>query len=608
MNRMDLMRMIPKTVVQTIELDQYTFEILTEDNPFTIEANAGRMPSGRLELELRLSADTPQRPPWLLVQWQFPMIDTHLMWHPAIGTRRQIRSNWSYPHVHSRSSQNAPVMCLHAMNGDNRLTFALMDALNASYLTAGVVEETAQIQCAALLFTDPMAPFTDYETHLILDDRPRPYHDILDGITALWEGVGGYEPAPVPEIARLPMYSTWYSYHQVLEPAALERECKLAKALGMDAIIVDDGWQTDDNNRGYAYCGDWAVTPKKFPDFKAHVARVHEIGLKYILWFSVPFVGEFTSAYERFKGKFLNPNAPEPWHVLDPRFPEVREYLIDLYRSFITEYDIDGFKLDFIDAFQFSEETQHSLGEGRDIDALAEAVDRVLTDVTSELRDLKPDVLIEFRQRYIGPVMRKYGNMLRVGDVPNDFHGNRIGMVDVRLLAGETAVHSDMLMWNYDDTVESAAMQLVHVLFSVPQISVRLGEIPAAHSSMLKFYLNFWREHRDVLLDGEFLPEEPGMLYPVVQAKTREKLVAACYSGRFVDIRGRVPDTVLVVNGTMNEELLINFQEDPGACELTIWDCEGNELQSMEVDFYAEPYMISIPPAGVLQLVAMKAE
>ena len=29
----------------------------------------------------------------------------------------------------------------------------------------------------------------------------------------------------------------------------------------MESIIVDDGWQTDDNNRGYAYCGDWAVTP-----------------------------------------------------------------------------------------------------------------------------------------------------------------------------------------------------------------------------------------------------------------------------------------------------------------------------------------------------------
>jgi alpha-galactosidase len=216
--------------------------------------------------------------------------------------------------------------------------------------------------------------------------------------------------------------------------------------------------------------------------------------------------------------------------------------------------------------------------------------------------------MIEFRQAYIGPVMRKYGNMLRVGDVPNDFHGNRIGMVDVRLLAGNTAVHSDMLMWNLSDSVESAAMQLVHVLFSVPQISVRLADLPPAHHNMLRFYLGFWRENRDVLLDGEFLPEDPGTLYPVVQARTREKGVAACYSGRLVDIRGRVPDIQYIVNGTMNEELLINFKEEPGACLLTIWDCEGEQLQSLEVDFYDEPYMIAIPPAGVLQLKALPAD
>ena len=143
------------------------------------------MPSGRLEVKFKMTAETPQRSPLVLLQWQFPMIDTHLMWNPSVGTRRQILSNWSYPHVHSRSSQNAPVMCLHSMSGENRLTFALMDALNASYLAAGLVEETAEIWCGVLLFTDPMAPFTEYETTLILDDRKQSYASILDGIVPL---------------------------------------------------------------------------------------------------------------------------------------------------------------------------------------------------------------------------------------------------------------------------------------------------------------------------------------------------------------------------------------------------------------------------------------
>jgi alpha-galactosidase len=522
--------------------------------------------------------------------------------------QRSIPPNWTVQGVHSKSSRNAPVISLYSIAGENRLTFALADALNPAFLAAGVSEEYGgRVDCAVVLFTETTAPLTRYETALYLDQRPLPYYRVLADAAEMWTAQGGYTPAPVPEHARLPMYSSWYSYHQALDPDALELECKLAKSLGMEAIIVDDGWQTTDNARGYAYCGDWEVTPEKFPDFKAHVARVHELGLKYVLWFSVPFVGVHTKAYDRFKTMFLNPqSARHDWHILDPRFPQVREYLIELYKSFITRYDIDGFKLDFIDSFALSPETETSVGEGRDIDSLAEAVDRLLTDVTAALRALKPEVLIEFRQAYIGPVMRKYGNMLRVGDVPNDFHGNRIGMVDVRLLAAETAVHSDMVMWNKDDSVESAAMQLVHTLFAVPQVSVHLDEISAAQQRMLAFYLKFWREQRDVLLDGAFMPEDPGALYPVVQASTKTKHLAACYNGRLIDLKGNMPEEIFVINGTFHEELVINFAEDPGARTLQIWDCEGELLQELEMDLYAEPYMIAVPPAGVLKLTEMK--
>ena len=58
---------------------------------------------------------------------------------------------------------------------------------------------------------------------------------------------------------------------------------------------------------------------------------------------------------------------------------------------------------------------------------------------------------------------------------------DRIRTIDVRLLAGNTAVHADMLMWNYAEPVETAALQLLNVLFSVPQVSVRLEAVPAEH-------------------------------------------------------------------------------------------------------------------------------
>ena len=111
-------------------------------------------------------------------------------------------------------------------------------------------------------------------------------------------------------------------------------------------------------------------------------------------------------------------------------------------------------------------------------------------------RAIDPEVMIEFRQPYIGPLMRKYGNMFRAGDAPNAYVANRVRTIDLRLLSGETAVHSDMIMWHPDEPVERAALQLLNVMFSVPQVSVRLGEIPRPHLDMVTFYTGYWSENR----------------------------------------------------------------------------------------------------------------
>jgi alpha-galactosidase len=106
--------------------------------------------------------------------------------------------------------------------------------------------------------------------------------------------------------------------------------------------------------------------------------------MKYLLWFSVPFMGIYAKNYSQFKDKLLskpekNPNSK--WFTLDPRFPEVREYLIGVYERCIKEFNLDGFKLDFIDCFQTNEETKDEFGNGRDYQSVPEAADRLMTDV-----------------------------------------------------------------------------------------------------------------------------------------------------------------------------------------------------------------------------------
>src|SRR5699024_9968263 len=121
--------------------------------------------------------------------------------------------------------------------------------------------------------------------------------------------------------------------------------------LGFRTVIVDDGWQTDDTNRGYAFCGDWKVAEKKIKDMRAHVERVHQMGMKYLLWFSVPYVGMKSQMWKLFHDKLIGVDEEQQTGILDIRYPEVRTYLKNIYVKAVSEWGLDGLKLDFIDEF-----------------------------------------------------------------------------------------------------------------------------------------------------------------------------------------------------------------------------------------------------------------
>jgi len=208
-------------------------------------------------------------------------------------------------------------------------------------------------------------------------------------------------------------------------------------------------------------------------------------------------------------------------------------------------------------------------------------------------------VMIEFRQSYVGPYMRKYGNMFRAADCPNDAVENRVRTLDIRLLCGNTAAHADMLMWHPEEPAESAALQLINVLFSVPQISVRLDRLPAAHAEMVAYLLAFWKEHRDVLLDGHLEPHQPELLFPLVVASNASKLLAAVYQSRtIIPLDRELPRTVILVNGTRAEGIYVETAADLGEWDVEIRDCQGKTVEHSVWAPRAGIHSLNVPPAG----------
>lgn len=538
--------------------------------------------------------------PMFHLEWSVPMKGFHYQWHPAGEMSRQLRVDW-LSDLHTMTAISAPVFCLFHESGENRYTAACSEVKKELLWNAGVHEEDGTLQLRLSLPLESLAGSDGYSISLRLDESPCRFDQALPAVAAWWEKVCGIAPMEVPEVGREPVYSTWYAFHQNFTAAAIEEDCRFAAEMGMRAVIVDDGWQTDDNNRGYAFCGDWEVTPGKIPDMAAHVAKIHELGMKYMLWFSVPYMGKNAKGWSRFQDKLLSYNERLGAGVLDPRYPQVRQYLIDTYCKAVSQWGLDGLKLDFIDQFRAVAGTP-VFCQGMDYTCVQEAADRLMGDVRDALQKLRPEMLVEFRQPYIGPNMRKYGNLFRVCDCPADVISNRVGMVDLRLLSGSTAVHSDMLMWNAEESCEDAALQLLNVLFCTPQISVHPGKLSQEHRRMLTFWLGFMREHRELLQLAPLRADSPQLLYPRVWAEKDGVSIVGVYGKNLcVPVDGRLRELYLV--NASGEEGMVLQAKEAREWKISIYNCLG-EVVSTRRQALKGLEEIKAPKSGMIRLEA----
>ncbi len=531
------------------------------------------------------------------VKWKIDNIGIKGSWTSNGILDKRFRTDWEMPALNSSISNDAPIISLFDNHDNNVVTVATSEIVNLVKIEASLREEDNHFYFHFQFFSEIVLD-EDYDLKIIIDKTKENYSHRIQQVADWMISVNGLETMPVPPMAVSPLYSTWYSFHQNLEIAELYEECRIAKELGYGLVIVDDGWQTKDDNRGYDYTGDWS--PERFPDMKNFVARIHELGMSIMLWYSVPFCGKKSNVYQKFRGKFLTEDhywAP----VFDPRFPDVRKYLVDTYAAALKDWKLDGFKLDFIDDFKVYPDTELVNLNGRDTLSVTEGVNKLINEIRDSLKEIKPDVLIEFRQQYINPALRKLGNMFRAFDCPNDSLMNRVRTTDVKLLCGESAVHSDMLTWHKNESVEVAALQFTSILFSVPQVSVRLNQRSAVEIKMIQFFTNYWNENKDVLLKGTFSAFRPLSNYPYLCSETKAKSIYGLYDD-FVLPVSLDADCIDIINGKMTSAIAIDFKGLPSEWDCEIVDCKGSPVNKSTLTLDNALTQLSCPSNGIIFL------
>ncbi|MEV1174553.1 glycoside hydrolase family 36 protein [Nonomuraea sp. NPDC049784] len=531
-------------------------------------------------LELRV---TPDRTADVRVAWRVPCVDATAFWAADGGEHRGLPPFWRRPRT-AALEKNAPVGCLVGAGDVAICTFAAGEVVKPVRTRTGVVEESGEFG-----FWVEHEATPDTGLLLRLDLTRRHFAATLAGVADWWRALHG-PVADVPRAARMPAYSTWYAMQQHVSAESVERQTGPAAELGCEAIIVDDGWHSDDRGRGYGYVGEWEPSPTSFPEISGHVAKVRGEGLAYLLWYALPFVGRHTALWDRVQPYTLAYKEHMNAAIVDPRYPYIRDLLAGHLTRAVTEWGMDGIKIDFID--QFAVEDPPPPGPEADCSTVNEGVRRLLAQ-------LPRDCLVELRQPYVSPGLWPFATMVRASDCPLSPAHNRQRTVDLRLIAGPLAVHADMLMWHPDERPSRVATQLINVLFAVPQISVDLTSQTPEQAEVLRFWLGFFREHAEVLQRGSFLPSRPDLGYPQVTARSKGTVITARHAPMPVEVPAT--GTLWLANGDASSDVLLQVSGS-GTARATIRDCRGRTVSESTLALRPGLAQLTVPEGGLLSL------
>ena len=151
----------------------------------------------------------------ILLEWKVPAINVKGVWKPTADLSKRIEADWELDNHESRISIDAPIISLFGGSDENVLCFSCSNAINRIEMAAKYREEDNQFHCRFIFFTECKYPIKDFSALIRMDTRPVHFSKAIQDTASWWEDFDNLKPAFVPQIAKQPLYSTWYQFHPV---------------------------------------------------------------------------------------------------------------------------------------------------------------------------------------------------------------------------------------------------------------------------------------------------------------------------------------------------------------------------------------------------------
>lgn len=178
-----------------------------------------------------------------------------------------------------------------------------------------------------------------------------------DGTNALSQNLHAHireyiMPKPFAFSPRPIVLNTWEAMNFAINETNVLAYAQHAKELGMDAVVVDDGW-FGERCRDDRSLGDWRANTRKFPDgLRAFAEKVHALGLKVGFWIEPEMISENSHLYRSHPEWALRCKDREPSRgrmqlVLDLTNDDAVETVVKNLVETFKDVPIDYIKWDF---------------------------------------------------------------------------------------------------------------------------------------------------------------------------------------------------------------------------------------------------------------------
>jgi alpha-galactosidase len=449
----------------------------------------------------------------------------------------------------------------------------------------------------------PLSNLQDYQAEVLLDFRNIHFSNAIYEASS-WFLADDFKASSISvDTTNVPVFSTWYPMHRNIPLENITRELDSLKTFNFKSILVDDGWQSLVNMKVDTV---YEYEDHSYETMNLFRQKCLEMNLPLYLWYSIPFMGGNPVIMKKFEGKYIRYRAPRQMYVLDPRYAEVRKYLVSTYSNFLSEWKFDGYWLDFLKGFYPDEGQVMDEDRGRDFVSIQLAVDTLYSDMEARLKSIDSDIFLGQKFPVVGPNLVSYQNFLTgfVG-VDHTTQVVREKMVNNRLLYGKYTPFMEVVAISPNDNSVDIARKLQSVLFGNPYLSFYSTTLSQESKQSIRFWLDYWKRNYKTIFDGEFEPFQVSKYYPVIKVEDDQKIIYMLCEDYTINLPLSLDKTIEVINSKISGDVQFMLSNSGLQYNYELFDSRGISIEKGILKSKKNTIDVQVPSAGFIKITAL---